>query len=141
MEGMLIDRVISVCCIRISLVVQWHMIIHNAVIIVTIRTDQGLVSIKLNLLSEMHAHLCLFSFGSIFVIDPHLSQNSDIHHDLQKAADDELRWGFAHIKVRCLENVATCPHQHHLKAEMNVNMYKYIVSIGKSLILSTDLMP
>ena len=65
----------------------------------------------------MHIDLSLFPFGGVFVVEPNLSENSDIYHNLQASANDELRWSFTQVKISGFEDVPASPHEHHLQAE------------------------
>ena len=68
-------------------------------------------------LSEMHVDLSLFPFGGVLVVEPDLSENGDIYHNLQASANDELRWSLTQVKISGFEDVPASPHEHHLQAE------------------------
>jgi len=67
-------------------------------------------------LSEMHVDLSLFPFGGVFVVEPDLSEDGDVYHNLQASANDELRWSLTQVKISGFEDVPASPHEHHLQA-------------------------
>ena len=89
----------------------------------------------------MHIDLSLFPFGGVFVVEPNLSENSDIYHNLQASANDELRWSFTQVKISGFEDVPASPHEHHLQAE-KPKLKKYVgnsLNVEISQVLSNPL--
>ena len=72
--------------------------------------------LSISLVSEMHVYLSLLSLGSIFVVEPNLSQNGNIHHHLEQTTDNKLGRRFSNVKISRFEDIAARPHEDHLEA-------------------------